>query len=451
MRNSDSQSVGGFGCYLIITVLFFLAGLLISFFPRFVLALTADQIQRQQNLEQQLAEVEKEIDQQTVLLSQKQKETASLRRDLAVLDYQITTAKLQIKAKQLEVSRLGSDINQKVNTIGGLNDKIAEGKVSLAEFLKKTRELDDTSVIEVALNDNGFSRLFVDLNSFNFVQEALHSSVNQIRLTKNQTETEKSQLEDKRDATANAKKVIEKETAKIQSLENQKKDLLAVSKNQESNYKKILASKKQKKAAILNALFALRDTGAIPFEKALAYAKEVSARTKVRPAFLLAIMTQETNLGENVGRCNRPGDPPAKSWKNIMKPGRDYEPFQRIVAALGLDPDTVPLSCPQGEGYGGAMGPSQFIPSTWALYEDRIAVVTGNKPPNPWNAEDAFAATGLYLEDLGAAAGTYTAESRAAGKYYAGSRWATAGKSYSASVMAIADRIQSNIDYLQSD
>lgn len=451
MRNSERKSVSSFGYSLIISWLFFLGGLLIGVFPHPALALTADQIQRQQSLEQQLTEVEKEINQQTALLTSKQKETASLQRDLAVLDYQITTAKLQIKAKQLEIGSLGTDISQKVNTIGSLNDKIDKEKASLMELLKKTADLDSTSMVEVALSDNDFSRLFVDLNSFNSVQEAVHSSVNTIRLTKNQTETEKSQLEDKRDATTNAKKAIEKETVKIQSLESQKKDLLAVSKNQESNYKKILAEKKQKKTAILNALFALRDTGAIPFEKALAYAKEVTARTNVRAAFLLAVLTQETNLGENVGRCNRPGDPPTKSWKNIMKPSRDYKPFQRIVQALGLSPDTVPLSCPQGNGYGGAMGPSQFIPSTWELYEDRISAVTGNKPPNPWSAEDAFAATGLYLQDLGADTGSYTAESRAAGKYYAGSNWATAGKSYSASVMAIADRIQTNIDYLQSN
>jgi membrane-bound lytic murein transglycosylase B len=198
----------------------------------------------------------------------------------------------------------------------------------------------------------------------------------------------------------------------------------------------------------LSALFALRDSKAIPFERALAYAKEASNGTGVRPAFILAILTQETNLGANVGTCNRPGDPATKSWKNIMKPTRDIEPYLRIVKSLGITPESMPLSCPQGNGYGGAMGPSQFIPSTWELYTNRVSVVTGNRPANPWNAEDAFAATSVYLKDLGADARTYAAESRAAGKYYAGSRWATAGVNYSNSVMAIATRIQGNIDIL---
>ena len=57
----------------------------------------------------------------------------------------------------------------------------------------------------------------------------------------------------------------------------------------------------------------------------------------------------------------------------------------------------------------------------------------------------------LYLGDLGAGAGGYTAEHRAAAKYYAGGYWATAGRAYGNSVMALAESIQSNIDFLSNN
>ncbi len=436
---------------LFLIKLILLTVIILPSFPAFAQTLSPEDLARQAKLQTELNQVEKDIEAQTALLRSKQKESASLERDISVLNYQISTAKLNIRAKQLEIQQLGSDISKKQLTIQDLGNKIDREKESLIELLKKSRDLDQTSAVEVALSTDNLSALFADVNSYHALQTAILTSFSVIRSTKQQTETAKGQLENRRDATLNAQREIEKETKKIQGLEGQKKDLLAVSKNQEKNYQQVLTSRKKRKAEILNALFALRDTKAIPFEKALAYAQEVSAKTGVRPAFLLAILTQETNLGANVGRCNRPGDPPAKSWKNIMKPERDYEPFLRIVKALGLDPDTVPLSCPQAGGYGGAMGPSQFIPSTWELYADRIASVTGHNPPSPWAAEDAFAATGLYLKDLGGGAGTYTAESRAAAKYYAGSRWATAGQSYARSVMGHAEQIQGNIDYLQGN
>jgi membrane-bound lytic murein transglycosylase B len=106
-----------------------------------------------------------------------------------------------------------------------------------------------------------------------------------------------------------------------------------------------------------------------------------------------------------------------------MKPSRDIEPYKRIVAELGLKPDSRPLSCPFGNGWGGAMGPAQFIPSTWAKYQSRIANAVGVETPNPWNPQHAFMASGVLLRDHGASSGRYEDERRAALKYYAGSNW----------------------------
>jgi membrane-bound lytic murein transglycosylase B len=427
------------------------AAFLVFWAPQITAALSNEELARQAALEQQLSQVEADIAKNTDLLKAKQKESASLKRDLDVLTYQIQMSKLKIQEKQIQIQRLGSDIGKKVQTIGSLADRIEAEKASLAELLRQTRELDDTGPVEAAISGSSMSEIFSDLNAFNYIQGSLHRSYDTIKRTKADTEAQKVSLETPRDATIDAKAAIEAETKKVQVLEKQKSDLLKLSKNQESNYKSVIAEKQKKRSQILSALFSLRDTKAIPFEQALSYAKEASAGTGVRPAFILAILTQETNLGQNVGKCNLPGQAESKSWKKIMKPSRDIEPYLRITQSLGITPEAMPLSCPQGSGYGGAMGPSQFIPSTWELYEDRISAVTGKRPPNPWNAEDAFAATSLYLKDLGADAGTYSAESRAAGKYYAGSRWATAGKSYSNSVMSIASSIQSNIDFLNQN
>jgi len=95
------------------------------------------------------------------------------------------------------------------------------------------------------------------------------------------------------------------------------------------------------------------------------------------------------------------------------------------------------------------MGPSQFIASTWKGYEKRITAATGNGVANPWDAEDAVMATALYMADLGAGAQTYSAEGKAAAKYYAGSNWQTRGaQNYASSVLSFADQYQKNIDFL---
>lgn len=408
--------------------------------------------EKETRLNAQLAQVEAEIADQKNLLQAKQKETASIKRDVDILTYKINTAQLNIKAKQLEIERLGGDIRQKVKVIGVLDDKLDQEKVSLAELLRQTRELDDNTLAEVILARDSLANFFVDLQRFNFIEESTQSVLETVRATKNQTEGQKTKLEDRRDAETNAKQAIEKEKKNIERLNNEKKVLLGQSKAQEKNYRNVIAAKEKERAAIRSALFRLRGATNITFGEAYDHAKFISAKTGVRPAFLLAIITQESNLGQNIGTCNRPGDPSSKSYKAVMKPERDIGPFESICRALGIDPETQPISCPYRGGYGGAMGPAQFIPSTWQGMASAVSAVTGNNPPNPWNARDAFTASALYLRDLGASEKTYTAERRAALKYYAGGNWASAKNAfYGNEVMQIAAKYDQQIAILQND
>ena len=136
-----------------------------------------------------------------------------------------------------------------------------------------------------------------------------------------------------------------------------------------------------------------------------------------------------------------------------MKPDRDVAPFLKITAAAGRDWQNTRVSCPQEIGYGGAMGPAQFIPSTWVLYDDLITKATGEAVADPWNPRDAFMAAGFLLRDNGATKGGYSAERDAACKYFSGRRcsqssWAA---TYGTQVMQKAANIQENmIDPLQN-
>jgi hypothetical protein len=144
-----------------------------------------------------------------------------------------------------------------------------------------------------------------------------------------------------------------------------------------------------------------------------------------------------------------------------MKSPRDTVPFKNITARLGLDWKMQAVSCPPGytwtanRGYGGGMGPSQFIPSTWELFKTRLGVLVGKSAEqvDPWNPQDAFMATGLYMSDLGASGGSFTSERNAACKYYSGSSCQPGRKPanvfYGDQVMQNADSIQNNIDFLK--
>jgi len=117
---------------------------------------------------------------------------------------------------------------------------------------------------------------------------------------------------------------------------------------------------------------------------------------------------------------------------------------------LKTDAFTTPVSCcmiqnGQYFGWGGAMGPAQFIPSTWMLYKDAIEQKTGVSPANPWNIRDSFLANALYLKDLGAGSQTYQKEITAAMKYF-GCTTSWCERNYGRPVMTAATCIQDYMD-----
>jgi peptidoglycan hydrolase CwlO-like protein len=422
-------------------VLFFL---IVCFFGAYNFALAQLTPERKAQLEQELSVLQSQIDAQKKILEDKQKESVSLERDISILNAKIEKAKLNIKARNIAISQLTSEIGQKAVKIGSLNDKINREKDSLASILRQTNKLQSYSLSEVVLNDQSLSEFFSDIDSFTQVRSALKDSFIEIKGDTEKTKAEKDDLEDKKEDEINLKAIQELEKKRIEEQEAEKKRILKASKGIEVEYQKIIKEKETNVAKIKSELFNLTGSSAIPFEKALDLAVRAFNKTGVRPAFLLGIIAEESNLGANVGTGN---------WRVDMKAPRDTEPFLDITRRLGLDPDKMPVSKKAWYGYGGAMGPAQFIPSTWILYEKRISTLTGNNPPNPWNPEDAFMAAAIYLKDSGANKQTVKAERYAALCYLAGCGNANkkSYQFYADDVMELAEKYQRQIDILNKN
>jgi peptidoglycan hydrolase CwlO-like protein len=404
-----------------------------------------------QNLESQI----EDLRQTTLHL---QGERASLERDVTLLDAQIKQAQLAIRMRALTINKLEAQITEKVGIIGALGDKYEREKESLAEMIRQLDELSDVSEVEIVLQYKNLAEYFARVDSLDYVQKGIQGSFDEIKATKQQTEDEKAALEDRKQEESDLREIQLLEKRRIEEREKEKKQILKVTQGKEKEYQNILNNREKDAAKIRAELFVLRDSAAIPFGKAVEFATRAGAKTGIRAALILGIITQESNLGENTGQCFvkdlRTGSGVGKNtdryFATVMKAPRDTEPFVVIAQNIGFDPLNTAVSCPPSYGYGGAMGPAQFIPSTWVLYEEKIRSLMGGKILNPWEAEDAFMASAVLLKENGAGAGTYFAERLAALRYFAG--WKNANKRayafYGDDVMALASKYQGQIDIL---
>jgi membrane-bound lytic murein transglycosylase B len=405
----------------------------------------------------ELAQIEAQLADLLNKQKEQQKQTGTLKGDVDYLTSQINALTTKVKARALKIAELKIDIKDKVSKIETLSDKIDREHESLAQLLRNTNDFDNQDFVYLIFSDQSLSSFYSDLESYDSIKQAIKTSVDKIRGIKTETETEKKNLEIKQNAETDAKAELESAQRKVAQTEAEKKQLLAISKEKEVAYQKLAAEKKIRADKIRSALFPLAGISQkIEFGTALQYANEAKNKFGIDPAFLLAILTQESNLGANVGQCYLinadtgagVGKNTGTPFANVMKPTRDVGPFLEITEALGLNAFQTPVSCPIAgvAGYGGAMGPAQFIPSTWKLFENRLKNLLGYEA-NPWVPKDAFMASAMFLTDLGAIGDSASAQSKAACRYY-GSGGATC--SYSRSVMSLKASIQDNIDLLSS-
>lgn len=426
--------------------------------------------ERKARLEAELQNVERQILTQQRLVEDKQSERQSLERDMAIIDGQIKQAQLGLQARSVSIKQLSFQIDEKEEMLGVLEDKQRRQKESLADLVRKSASLEDFTLVEVMLSKQTFSEFFADVATYQSLKESLNESLSILQEIKDDTFTQKNQLESKQETEAEMKRIQELEKQEIERKEKDKDKILTVTKGEEKAYQQLLESQQRTAAQLRSALFdLLGGGGGIPFPEAVELAKYAATKTGVPAALILAILEQETNLGSHLGSCIYND---MRGGKEVMHPDRDAPVYLAIAQIHGFDPRSRQVSCPitsNGEryGWGGAMGPSQFIPSTWAVYggivntgsgwvysqaNDAIRSLNGGSAPaNPFSNRDAFLATALLLRDNGAN-GTYASDRLAALRYYAG--WGGASNPangfYGDQVMERKNRLQADITVLGS-
>ncbi len=405
-------------------IIFFLAGVM-ALAPVFIAPAFS---QTSAELEAELERIQAQISEYENELSKTKTEKKTLANKIAQLKNEQGKISLQIKSTNIQISALDRQLAATKDLIQETVQKNDKLKEQIAELIRIIYKQDQMPVIQMFLESNGLTEFYAEVNALVQVSQSLYTTANEVQAAKKELEKHYIDLGIAVGEKNNLLFIQSLQRQDLQTKINEQNTIFKTTQGKEANYQKMLVDSKQRAQEIKNRIYELLGVSAqISFGEAVEIANWASRLTGVRPALLLAVVTQESNLGKNVGTCNRPGDPPSKSWKVIMKPDRDQQPFLAITTELGMNPDITPVSCPMRDsdgnqiGWGGAMGPAQFIPSTWIYYKKKVAAVTGNQTANPWDIRDAFIAAAILLKNNGAVAGNENSEWSAAMRYFSGS------------------------------
>ena len=409
-----------------------------------VRALTVDQ--ETQQLKEQLKEYEQQIEELQKTVTIYQQKGSTLQAEVDRLKSKISSINGQISKITKTLNTLSGQIQTTASKISDTQGKIERGRDALAGIIRRVSKDDEKGLVEILFENQSLSDFFVNVNDLVLLQENLKETLDDLDVLKDDLITQKELLALERSDVEVLRLYQVRQKEEVEGTKAEQDHLLAVTKGQEASYQTLLAQTEATASQIRARIFRLLGGGQMTFEEAYKFAKFAEQRTGVRAALILAVLDRESALGRNVGQC---------TYHTAMAPGPpessrdDVTPFLAITKKLNLDPDETLVSCPivSDGAYGGAMGPAQFIPTTWVAYESRIEAVTGSRPASPWRNLDAFVASGLYLKDSGGASN----ELAAAARYYCGGNWqrSVCMNVYGAAVINRAAQIQKDIDILE--
>lgn len=326
-----------------------------------------------QALEKALAECQAQIEKNEKILQEQTSARKGTESDILLINNEINRGLVRIRQIDAAIKELGEEIGDKEEAIEDLAQQLSENQKFLRSLLQRINESEQQGFARFLFSNATLSSFFHRINEYQSLREAMEDAIHQAEALQKRVAANIDDLQQKKDERGSARQQQQATVNQVQGQRKEKERLLDLQKIQEKQTVETLSTDKSMAAEIENRLFELRGSSDISLGQAIKYAKEAEQATGVRPAFLLGLIKNESDLGKNVGTGN---------YLTDMHPTRDAPIFPYIAKLLGFsNPAELKVSANPGFGWGGAMGPAQFIPSTWVQFGGLINTRTGTTTP----------------------------------------------------------------------
>lgn len=366
-----------------------------------------------QDVHDSLFELQSQIQGYRTRIEDNLKEATSLDASLELVETRKKKLALEKSLTRLELERVSGDLTALGRRIAQ-HIRLISRERELLRHLLQNLDITPSRRFAVALLGSSLTGMFDEVRGLERVHDALQDATRVLRQEQRELAAQRKNLEKKQEIVALLHESQLRQEFALQEEDERLANLQRYTRKQKVLFEELLRRSELSSIVLQEKFFKQEGVGReIPLREAYARAENVTKRIGIRPTLLLAVVAQESRFGAQQGTGN---------WQEDMDPAQ-WQAFLQIVQRLGLNPDAVPVSKKPSYGWGGALGPAQFLSTTWLSHEAAIREMTGNALPSPWNVDDAFAGVALKLAEGGATARTLPAERQAALRYFAGDNW----------------------------
>jgi murein DD-endopeptidase MepM/ murein hydrolase activator NlpD len=203
---------------------------------------------------EKIAELDEEIAQYEDQLDEVGKEKQTLQSAVRTLDISRSKMTTQISATENRINVLELELIDLDNDITVHQDAIDRNEAALAQTLRSLDAVETTGMFEAILSTGSISAFWDDLVQTSDIQNTLGGRIQEIVAAKASLEESKQESEEKHGQLSGQKSNLSAQKRSLDITRSSKNNLLAQTKNQESEYQKILAEKRKARIEFENAL-----------------------------------------------------------------------------------------------------------------------------------------------------------------------------------------------------
>ncbi len=216
-------------------------------------AFAATAVELQQRIGEQnasLLKIEKEIQEYTSKARASTKQANTLKNTLGALENARKKLALEIAANRIKIERARLSIASLAIQIDSKEDKIAADKEVLLELTRAIVMEDGNSPLYALLRGESISQILDTTERLGEVEEAVQTNLRNVRSLKAALTVDKSATEEQRKTLEQLQRTVSDQKKIADDASKQQTKLLAETKNQEANYRKLVQKKITEKAAV---------------------------------------------------------------------------------------------------------------------------------------------------------------------------------------------------------
>lgn len=201
-----------------------------------------------------LSEIEKEIAKFEASLKEVGSEKKTLQNAIARLELERGKVQADIRFTEQKISSTDLELNKLILEINRTEDDIGRNKAAIGQIIRRSYMIENESMIEVLLAHEQLSEFWSALQNLDTVRDSMNERVVNLKTLQDTLDEKRGITAKRRSDLVGLKTQYSDQSSVLANNKAERSELLVATKNEESNYQKLLTQKKAARELIVKEM-----------------------------------------------------------------------------------------------------------------------------------------------------------------------------------------------------